>query len=133
MTTNLRRAIGSSAALLMLTTIGLSAATSDVADAVMRRDAVALRALLARKADVNAPETARGTTAWMWAGTQRHPAAVRLLVDRGANVSAASDRAWQDRPVGYAKAVDPRPSRKRDNSKVYSQIGPRNMQPKNGG
>jgi len=232
MTMNLRRAIGGGAALLMLTAAGLSAATSDVADAVMRGDAAALRTLLTRKADVNAPqgdgatalhwavyrddlaavdlllkagahvkvansfgatplslaaqngdaaitqrlldagadanehmlnsdtalmmasrtgniatmtllldrgadvnakETARGTTALMWAVAQRHPAAVQVLVDHGANVSATSSPAWQDRPVGYAKAVDPRPSRKRDNSKVYSQIGPRNMQPKNGG
>jgi uncharacterized protein len=232
MTMNLRRAIGSSAALLMLTSMGLGAATSDVADAVMRRDSAAVRRLLAQKADVNAPqgdgatalhwaiyqddlatvdlllkagasvkvansfgatplslaaengdpalakrlldagadpnermlntdtvlmmaartgdvatitllldrgadvnakETSRGTTALMWAVAQRHPAAAQLLIDYGADVSAASSPAWQDRPVGYAKAVDPRPSRKRDNSKVYSQIGPRNMQPRNGG
>jgi ankyrin repeat protein len=232
MTTNLRRAIGSSAALLMLTTLRLGAAASDVADAVMRGDSAAVRRLLTQKADVNArqadgatallwavyrddlatvdlllkagaspkvansfgatplslaaengnpalaqrlldagadpnermlntdtvlmmaartgniatmtllldrgadvnaKETSRGTTALMWAVAQRHSAAVQLLVDYGADVSAASSPAWQDRPVGYAKAVDPRPSRKRDNSRVYSQIGPRNMQPKNGG
>ena len=59
---NLRRAIGGSAALLMLTTMGLGAAASDVADAVMRRDSAAVRTLLARKADVNAPQ-ADGATA----------------------------------------------------------------------
>jgi len=229
---NLRRAIGSSAALLMLTTAGLGAAASDVADAVMRGNSEALRGLLARKADVNAPqadgatalhwavyrddlatvdlllkagasakaansfgatplslaaengnaaitqrlldagadanermlntdtvlmmaartgnvatmkvlldrgadvnakETARGTTALMWAAAQKHPAAVQLLVDRGADVRAASNPAWQDRPIGYAKAVDPRPSRKRDNSNVVSQIGPRNIRDQRGG
>lgn len=229
---NLRRALGSSAALLMLTTMGVGAATSDVADAVMRGDSTAVRKLLTQKADVNTPqtdgatalhwavyrddlaavdlllkagasakvansfgatplslaaesgnaaitqrlldagadpnehmlntdtvlmmaartgniatmtllldrgadvnakETSRGTTALMWAAAQRHPAAVQLLVDYGANVGAVDNPAWQDRPVGYGKAVDPRPSRKRDNSRTYSQVGPRNMQAKNGG
>ena len=46
----------------------------------------------------------------MWAAAQRHPAAVQLLVDRGADVSAVSNPAWMDRPISYAKAVDPRPS-----------------------
>jgi uncharacterized protein len=230
MTMNLRQAIGSCAALLLLTTMGVGAATSDVADAVMRGDSVAVRRLLTQKTDVNAPqadgatalhwavyqddlaivdlllkaganvkvangfgatplslaaesgnpaitrrlldagadpnermgnsdtvlmmaartgnvatmtllldrgadvnakETARGTTALMWAVAQRHPAAVQLLVDRGANVSAASNPAWQDRPVSYAKASDPRPSRKR--GLFGNQIGPRNMRGTDGG
>jgi uncharacterized protein len=230
MTMNLRQAIGSCAALLLLTTMGVGAATSDVADAVMRGDSAAARRLLTQKADVNAPqadgatalhwavyqddlaivdlllkaganvkvangfgatplslaaesgnpaitrrlldagadpnermgnsdtvlmmaartgnvatmtllldrgadvnakETARGTTALMWAVAQRHPAAVQLLVDRGANVSAASNPAWQDRPVSYAKASDPRPSRKR--GLFGNQIGPRNMRGTDGG
>jgi uncharacterized protein len=230
MTMNLRQAIGSCAALLLLTTMGVGAATTDVADAVMRGDSAAVRRLLTQKADVNAPqadgatalhwavyqddlaivdlllkaganvkvangfgatplslaaesgnpaitrrlldagadpnermgnsdtvlmmaartgnvatmtllldrgadvnakETARGTTALMWAVAQRHPAAVQLLVDRGANVSAASNPAWQDRPVSYAKASDPRPSRKR--GLFGNQIGPRNMRGTDGG
>jgi ankyrin repeat protein len=230
MTMNLRQAIGSCAALVLLTTMGVGAATSDVADAVMRGDSVAVRRLLTQRADVNAPqadgatalhwavyqddlaivdlllkaganvkvangfgatplslaaesgnpaitrrlldagadpnermgnsdtvlmmaartgnvatmtllldrgadvnakETARGTTALMWAVAQRHPAAVQLLVDRGANVSAASNAAWQDRPVSYAKASDPRPSRKR--GLFGNQIGPRNMRGTDGG
>jgi ankyrin repeat protein len=237
MTMNLKRAalpraIVGCAALLLLTTIGVGAATSDVADAVMRGDSAAVRRLLTQKADVNAPqadgatalhwavyrddlatvdlllkaganakvangfgatplslaaengspaiterlldagadanermlntdtalmmaartgnvatmkllldrgadvnakETARGTTALMWAAAQRHPAAVRLLVEHGADVRVASNPAWMDRPVGYAKAVDPRPSRKRDNSNTVSQIGPRNMRDQRGG
>ena len=227
---NFRRAIGGGAALLMLTTMGVSAARSDVADAVMRGDSVALGRLLTQKADVNTPqtdgatalhwavyrddlatvdrllkagakvkvvnsfgatplslaaengnpaimqrlieggadanermgnsdtvlmmaartgniatmtllldrgadvnakETTRGTTALMWAAAQRHPAAVQLLVDRGADVSAASNPAWQDRPVSYAKASDPRPSRKR--GLFGNQIGPRNMRGSDGG
>ena len=92
-----------------------------------------MKLLLDRGADVNAKEAARGTTALMWAAAQGHPAAVQLLVDRGADVRAASNPAWQDRPVGYAKASDPRPSRKRDNSNTVSQIGPRNMRDQRGG
>ena len=230
MTMKLRRGIGGGAALLMLTTLGVGAATSDVADAVMRGDSVAVRRLLTQKADVNAPqadgatalhwavyqgdfatvdlllnngasvkvansfgatplslaaengdpaivkrlldagadanermgnsdtalmmasrtgnvatmqllldrgadvnakETTRGTTALMWAVAQRHPAAVQLLVDRGADVSASSNPAWQERPVSYAKASDPRPSRKR--GLFGNQIGPRNMRGTDGG
>jgi ankyrin repeat protein len=229
---NWRRAIGSGLLLLLLTTMGVHAAATEVADAVMRGDAIAVRKLLTEKADVNAPqadgatalhwavysddlatvdlllkaganpksangfgatplslaaehgnpaitqrlldagadsnermlntdtvlmmaartgnvatmkllldrgadvnakETTRGTTALMWAAAQGHAAAVQLLVDRGAAVSVASNPAWQDRPVGYAKASDPRPSRKRDNSNVVSQIGPRNLRDQRGG
>ncbi len=90
-----------------------------------------MKLLLDRGADVNATETARGTTALMWAVAQRHSAAVQLLVERGANVGAASSPAWQDRPVSYAKASDPRPSRKR--GLFGNQIGPRNMRNTDGG
>jgi len=227
---NWRLGVGSLISLLMLTTVGMSAATSDVADAVMRGDSVAVRRLLTQKADVSAPqadgatalhwavyqgdfatvdlllnngasvkvansfgatplslaaengdpaivkrlldagadanermgnsdtalmmasrtgnvatmqllldrgadvnakETVRGTTALMWAVAQRHPAAVQLLVDRGADVSASSNPAWQERPVSYAKASDPRPSRKR--GLFGNQIGPRNMRGTDGG
>ncbi len=47
--------------------------------------------LMENKADVNAKETLRGTTALMWAAEQKHPEAVRELVRHGANVSAASN------------------------------------------
>ena len=46
--------------------------------------------LLGRGADVNAAEARRGTTALMWAAANEHPDAVRLLVERGADVSARS-------------------------------------------
>ena len=90
-----------------------------------------LKVLLDHGADVNAKETTRGTTALMWAAAQRHPAAVQLLVDRGADVSAVSNPAWQERPVTYAKASDPRPSRKR--GLFGNQIGPRNFRETRGG
>jgi ankyrin repeat protein len=90
-----------------------------------------MKLLLDRGADVNAAENARGTTALMWAAAQRHPAAVQLLVDYGADVSAVSNPAWQERPVSYAKASDPRPSRKR--GLFVNQVGPRNMRDSRGG
>jgi ankyrin repeat protein len=89
--------------------------------------------LLDRGADVNAIEDTRGTTALMWAAAQGHAPAVQLLVDRGADVRAMSAPAWQDRPVRYAKAVDPRPSQGRNQDLVVSQVGPRNTRAKEGG
>ncbi len=92
-----------------------------------------LKFLLDKGADPNVKENARGTTALMWAASGGHSAAVQLLVDRGADVKAGSKPHWMDRPIGYGKAVDPRPSRKRDNSNTVSQIGPRNMRDQRGG
>jgi ankyrin repeat protein len=51
----------------------------------------AIRVLLDYKADINAKETLRGTTALMWAAEQGHPAAVQYLLQRGADISAASN------------------------------------------
>ena len=51
----------------------------------------AIKVLLDHKADINAKDKIRGTTALMWASEQLHPAAVQLLVSRGASVSAATD------------------------------------------
>jgi uncharacterized protein len=90
-----------------------------------------MKVLLDRGADANAKEPTRGTTALMWAAAQKHPAAVQLLVDRGADVSAVSNPAWQERPVSYAKASDPRPSRKR--GLFGNQIGPRSFRETRGG
>ena len=61
-------ACGAVALLLSLASLGtgVSAAGSDVADAVMRGDAAAVRALLTQKADVNAKQ-ADGATALHWA------------------------------------------------------------------
>ena len=50
----------------------------------------AIKVLLDHKADVNATDKLRGTTALMWAVEQRHPEAAKRLVDNGANVGAAS-------------------------------------------
>jgi uncharacterized protein len=51
----------------------------------------AIRVLLDHHADVNAKDKLRGTTALMWATEQSHPEAVKLLVQRGATVSAQTE------------------------------------------
>ena len=51
----------------------------------------AIKVLLDHKADINAKDKIRGTTALMWASEQAHPAAVQLLIARGANVGAATE------------------------------------------
>jgi ankyrin repeat protein len=53
----------------------------------------AVKVLLDNKSDVNAKEKIRGTTALMWAIEQQHPAVVKLLVDRGADVAAITTSA----------------------------------------
>ena len=52
--------------LLCATAFGRGAGKSDVADAAMKGDKAALRALLQQKADVNAPQV-DGATALHWA------------------------------------------------------------------
>ena len=51
---------------VLLSSAAVYAAGSDVADAMMRRDPQAVRALLEQKADVNAPQL-DGSTALHWA------------------------------------------------------------------
>ncbi len=80
---------GVCAAIVLFATVALGAATSDVADAVMHGDTAALRALLAKKADVNAPQ-ADGATALHWAVYRDDLAAVELLLKAGANARAAN-------------------------------------------
>ena len=89
MTMNLRRAHRRLRALLLLATMGVGAATSDVADAVMRGDSAAVRTLLTQKADVNAPQ-ADGATALHWAVYRDDLATVDLLLKAGANAKAAN-------------------------------------------
>jgi ankyrin repeat protein len=66
------------------------AASSEVADAAMAGDKPAVRALLARKANVNAPQV-DGTTALHWAVQSNDLATAELLIQNGANVSAANN------------------------------------------
>ena len=66
-----------------------AAAQSDVADTVMRGDTAALRALLQKKADVNAPQV-DGSTALHWAVYRGDLNAANLLLASGATVNAVS-------------------------------------------
>ena len=83
---DLRRIVGGSGAalvvLLLTMTARMSAGPSDIADAAMRGDGAAVRALLARKADVNAPQ-GDGATALHWAVYRGDKELVRVLVRAG--------------------------------------------------
>jgi len=74
---------------LCVTCSSFAAGKSDVADAVMNGDMVALRALLQQKADVNAPRV-DGSTALHWAVFRDRLEAARLLIGAGAKVDAAN-------------------------------------------
>src|SRR3954469_24254041 len=64
-----------------------AAVTSPVADAAMKGDTAALRALVAQKADVNAPQV-DGATALHWAVYRDEGDAADLLIKAGAKVDA---------------------------------------------
>ncbi len=64
-------------------------ADSPVADAAMRGDAEAVAALIARGADVNAPQ-GDGMTALHWAAERADAPLVRTLLDAGAEVDAVT-------------------------------------------
>jgi ankyrin repeat protein len=64
-------------------------AASDVADAAMKGNKEAVRSLLLKKADVNAPQV-DGTTALHWAVRANDLATTDLLIRAGAKVSAAN-------------------------------------------
>jgi uncharacterized protein len=65
------------------------AVSSPVADAAMSGDTAALRALLLKKADVNAPQ-ADGATAIQWAAYRNDLEMADLLIQAGANVKTAN-------------------------------------------
>src|SRR5213083_3002254 len=66
-----------------------AAGRSDVADAVMKGDKPALRALLQQKVDVNVPQV-DGATALHWAVYRDDLDAADLLIGAGANVKTAT-------------------------------------------
>jgi len=66
-----------------------SGATSDAADAAQRNDIAALRGMVTRRVDVNAPQ-ADGTTALHWAAHWNDVEAARLLVAAGARVTTVN-------------------------------------------
>src|ERR1700756_549078 len=85
---NIRHALGY-CVVLFISASGLYAAHSELADAVMNRNKDAVRTLLQRKVDVNAPQV-DGMTALHWAVRQDDLETVDLLIRAGANVSAAN-------------------------------------------
>ncbi len=82
--------MGSSVVWLCLSAVALSAAgPSEVADAVMRGDRVAVEKLVEQHADVNAPQ-ADGATALHWAVFRSDKEMVDDLLRAGANAKAAN-------------------------------------------
>jgi len=78
-----------SIAIILLSVVSAHAASSEVADAMMKGNREAVRALLQKKADVNAPQV-DGTTALHWAVQADDLATADLLIRAGANISAAN-------------------------------------------
>ena len=75
--------------MVCLAASGRAAVRSDLADAVMKGDKAAARALLQQHADVNTPQ-ADGTTALHWAARLDDLETADMLVRAGANASAAN-------------------------------------------
>src|SRR5262245_477785 len=86
---SIRRTIGGCFILALLSTQSLTAGSSDVADAAMNRKRDAVRSLLQKKADVNAPQV-DGTTALHWAVRGDDMETAELLIRAGANVTTAN-------------------------------------------
>ena len=76
-------------AALLISVVSVAAATSELADAAMQRNAQTVRALLQKKANVNAPQI-DGTTALHWAVRYDDLDTADLLIRAGAQVSAAN-------------------------------------------
>src|SRR5262249_15975187 len=74
---------------LLLSEQSIAAPASDIADAVMNRNRDAVRSLLQKKADVNAPQV-DGTTALHWAVRGDDLETADLLIRAGANVTTAN-------------------------------------------
>lgn len=73
----------------LLAAVMLSAASSEVADAAMNGNQQAVRALIQKKADVNAPQV-DGSTALHWAVLNNDLGLVQLLLQAGAKVGASN-------------------------------------------
>src|ERR1700746_1821060 len=86
---SIRRVMGGCFVLALLSAQNITAASSDIADAAMNRNREAVRSLLLKKADVNAPQV-DGTTALHWAVRADDMETTDLLIRAGANVSAAN-------------------------------------------
>jgi ankyrin repeat protein len=88
---HMRRIVGSGLVVLvlLLSMANLTAVRQDVADAAMRGDKAAVRALLAQHADVNVPQP-DGATALHWAAYHGDRELADMLIRAGANVKAAN-------------------------------------------
>jgi len=86
---NLKRTIATAAVVLSLSTASFAAGRSDVADAVMKGDKAAVRALIQQKADVNAPQ-ADGATALHWAVYRSDLETADLLIRSGARIKVVN-------------------------------------------
>jgi ankyrin repeat protein len=85
----MRRITLSLLSILLLCGAAAEGASTDVADAAMRGDRAAVRAALAKKADVNAAQI-DGSTALHWAAERDDLDVADLLIRSGARVSARS-------------------------------------------
>ena len=74
----------------LLTTTGTAAAADTLVEAVKRQDQAAVKAMLLRKVDVNAPQPDGGTPL-QWAASRNDVAIADLLVKAGAKVDTAND------------------------------------------
>src|SRR5207244_7923664 len=74
---------------LLLCSQSIAAPSSDLADAAMNKNKDAVRSLLQKKTDVNAPQV-DGTTALHWAVRADDLETADLLIRAGANASAAN-------------------------------------------
>ncbi len=87
--------------------IGLRSGETLLMRCVQTGDPVAVRALLARGADVTAAEPSRGQTALMWAAATRHPEATRLLLAHGGAVDARTATVTELRGTGERSTTSP--------------------------
>src|SRR5579885_1858969 len=85
----MRNAIDSLIITLLLALAAPAAVKPEVADAAMQGDKAALRALLQKQADVNAPQN-DGSTALHWAVRANDLEMAQLLLAAGARVSTAN-------------------------------------------
>jgi uncharacterized protein len=85
----MKRFLSACVVMLLLSSSGLWAVGSDVADSVMKRNISTLRSLLQQKADVNAPQV-DGTTALHWAVRLGDLEVADLLIRAGAKPSTAN-------------------------------------------
>ena len=113
MDTRLARALGLSGFVIFVIVVNFvtprAASRSEVADAAARGDITAVRALIAQKDDVNAPQ-ADGATALHWAVFKSNRELVDILIKAGANPKAAnregSTPLWLASVNGDAAMID---------------------------